>query len=433
MFKQLKLVIIALAGLIILASATLVFSPVIRDGLLYRLDGLRTRIKYIVDPPSKVVFIPADQQAQLEQIVQQTLSALTPTATASPSPTIALTPEPTSEPTITPTPLPGKVILEGINFQSQRYMWNYCAPANLAMALSYWGWKGDRLTTGPWLKPYGEDKNVMPYEMQAYVEEETDLKAVVRVGGDLDMIKSLIAAGYPVLVEKGEILHGEYGPGSTGWMGHYMVFNGYDDSGKFLIAQDSLAGPDQEYAYDFLETDWRAFNYIYMIIYPADQENEVYEILGPQTDEKANFEYAALKASNEVMGLSGSDKFFALYNRGTSLVELQDYGGAAIIYDEAFLLYADIPEADRPYRALWYQTGPYKAYYYTGRYWNVINLATLTLDTMTKPTLEESYYWRARAELALGDTAGAYKDLNEALKYHEGFEPAKQLLAEMGY
>ena len=39
--------------------------------------------------------------------------------------------------------------------------------------------------------------------------------------------------------------------------------------------------------------------------------------------------YAALKASNEVMGLSGRDKFFALYNRGTNLVELQDYGGAA--------------------------------------------------------------------------------------------------------
>ncbi len=102
-----------------------------------------------------------------------------------------------------------------------------------------------------------------------------------------------------------------------------------------------------------------------MVIYPPDKEAEVMQILGPQADETANYNYAALKASNEVMGLSGRDKFFALYNRGTNLVELQDYGGAALMYDEAFNLYPDIPEADRPYRALWYQTGPYKAYYYT--------------------------------------------------------------------
>ena len=103
-------------------------------------------------------------------------------------------------------------------------MWNYCAPANLAMALSFWGWEGDRMTTGHWLKPYSEDKNVMPYEMKDYVDSQTDLKAVIRVGGDLEMIKAFIAAGFPVVVEKGEVLHGEYGPGSTGWMGHYMVF-----------------------------------------------------------------------------------------------------------------------------------------------------------------------------------------------------------------
>jgi hypothetical protein len=140
-------------------------------------------------------------------------------------------------------------------------------------------------------------------------------------------------------------------------MGHYMVFNGYDDAGKFLVAQDSLAGPDQEYPYETLETDWRAFNYVYMVIYPPEKEADVMRILGPQADEKSNYEYAALKASNEVMGLSGREKFFALYNRGTNLVELQDYGGASQIYDEAFLsdwalqgvlLHRSLLERDQP-------------------------------------------------------------------------------------
>ncbi len=300
------------------------------------------------------------------------------------------------------------------------------------MALSYWGWKGDRLDTGRWMKPYGKDKNVMPYEMQAYTEEVAGLRSVVRVGGNLTLIKDFIANGFPVLIEKSEVLHGEYGPGSTGWMGHYMVFNGYDDAKQILIGQDSLTGPDAEFPYSQLENDWRGFNYIYLVVYPAEKEETVFKLLGDQLDEKANYEFAGLIAANEVMGLSGRDQFFAYFNRGTNLVALQDYSTAAAMYDEAYAIYPNIPEDDRPYRAVWYQTGPYYAYYFTGRYWDVINLATTTLDAMSEPILEESYYWRARAELALGDTVGAQKDLRLALKYHEGFAPAEQLLADMG-
>lgn len=416
---------------VLFAAAMLV--PRLRESITYRWDAFRVQVKYLLNPPEKAVFIPADQQAEVARAVQATLNALTPSPTVTPSPTIELTPMPSPTPTVTPTPLPGRVKLEGIRYQSQRYMWNYCAPANLAMALSYWGWQGDRTTTGKWLKPFSEDKNVMPYEMVDYVEEEAGLKAVIRYGGDAQVLKDFIAAGFPVLLETGEVLHGEYGPGSTGWLGHYMVFSGYDDAAEAFIVQDSLVGADQEYLYGNLVTDWRSFNYVYIVIYPADREAEVFTLLGSQADEQANHEYAALKASNEVMGLEGRDRFFALFNRGSSLVELQDFGGAAMIFDEAFTLYPEIAVDERPYRMVWYNTSPYKAYYYSGLYWNVINLATTTLDAMAEGTLEESFYWRARAELALGDTAGAYKDLKQALKYHAGFTLAEQLLAEMGY
>jgi tetratricopeptide (TPR) repeat protein len=181
-----------------------------------------------------------------------------------------------------------------------------------------------------------------------------------------------------------------------------------------------------------LEDDWRGFNGTYIVIFPPQDEQKIMDLLGDQADEKANYEYAALKAANEVLGLSGRDQFFAYYNRGTNLVDLQDYAGAAAAYDAAFAVYAAIPEDDRPYRALWYQTGPYFAYYFTQRYWDVISLANTTLDTMSEPILEESYYWRARANLALGDTVGAEKDLKLALKYHEGFTPALDLLTELG-
>ena len=121
-------------------------------------------------------------------------------------------------------------MLTGILHQYQ--MWNNCGPANLAMALSFWGWKGDQRDTAAFLKPNQRDKNVMPYEMEAYVEQETDLEAVVRVGGDLQTLKALIAAGLPVIVEKGF-----EGVGFDGWMGHYQVVSGYDDAkGVFYCA-----------------------------------------------------------------------------------------------------------------------------------------------------------------------------------------------------
>ena len=43
--------------------------------------------------------------------------------------------------------------------------------------------------------------------------------------------------------------------------------------------------------------------------------------------------------------------------------------------------------------------------------------------------LEESYYWRAMAEAALGATGDAIEDLKLALEYHAGFQPALDELA----
>ena len=156
-------------------------------------------------------------------------------------------------------------------------------------------------------------------------------------------------------------------------------------------------------------------------------------LLGSDADEKFNYESAALKASNEVYGLGGIDQYFAWFNRGTSLMRLQDFGGAAIAYDEAFDLYPTIPEDERPWRMLWYQTGPYFAYFYTQRFWDVLYLADGTLNAMqSERNLEESYYWRAMAKAALGDTQGATQDFLSSLEYHEGFEPAIYQLDLLG-
>jgi tetratricopeptide (TPR) repeat protein len=268
--------------------------------------------------------------------------------------------------------------------------------------------------------------------MAEFVTTQTELDIVVRVGGDLNLLKTFLAAGYPVLIEKGF-----EGPGFEGWMGHYEVVNGYDDSVSRFIVQDSYEGPDRVIPYENLEAQWHAFNYTYLVTFPVDKRSEVERILteitqGEQADPQANFMYALQKAQAETLTLQGRDLYFAYFNLGTNLVALKDYGGAATAYDAAFANYVTIPEEARPWRMLWYQTGPYFAYYYTGRYEDVINLATTTLTAMSEPVLEETYYWRGLAYLALGDQEAAVADFKRSAQVHPGFIPAVEQLQALG-
>jgi hypothetical protein len=415
-----------LAALVLLGLLLVVYNlPFVQDRVGWRVSELRARIKYALSPPEHAVFTP---DPTLQAMVQTTLAALTPTATLTPTAGPTLPPTVTPTPTIEPTPVPSSVQLRGVRHEYQK--WNNCGPANLAMALSFWGWQGDQRQTAAYLKPNPRDKNVMPYEMAGFVQDETDLRVVIRVGGDLDLLKRLVAAGFPVIVEKG--FEGE---GFDGWMGHYEVITGYDDVRQRVTAQDSYIMPDLPVSYADLLAYWRAFNYTYLVIYPADREPDVLTVLGPQADEAANSQAAAQKASDEIFASTGRDQFFAWFNRGSSLVRLQDYAGAAQAFDEAYAIDAQLAVSDpehRPWRMLWYQTGPYFAYFFTGRYGDVISLATQTLVNASEPTLEESWYWRARARAATGDSAGAVDDLRTSLQYHEGFAPSLELLQALG-
>jgi len=409
-FASLLLVVLA-----ILASNI----PFVHDRLSWRLTVLQAEIKYALFPPEEAIFTPGASE-------NNTQLAATPT----PSPQPSLTPAPTeppelfSTPSQTPTSLPETVMLGGVVHEYQKY--NNCGPANLSMALSFWGWKGDQRDTAAVMKPNPEDKNVMPYEMEDFVESHTSLRAIVRVGGDLELIKSMVAAGFPTLIEIG------YEPPDKDWMGHYELITGYDDTLGRLIVQDTYIMADFPIPYEEVITYWRHFNSIYIVLYPPESEAWVMELLGPHADEIANYQYAAQIASDEIVTRSGRDLYFAWFNRGTNLMYLQDYAGAAEAYDQAFQIYATLDPAIRPWRMLWYQTGPYFAYYFSGRYYDVINLADNVLTNMDKPIHEESFYWRALAKEALGDVEGAIADLRSSLQVHPDFEPSLQQLERLG-
>ena len=372
---------------------------------MYRVDMLETRIRAVLYPPQRQLFVPQDEVAM---VVNATLAAMnatpTPTQTATPSitpthPPDLPTPTPTftPKPTITPTPLPTVVALKGVRYYDQHAAWNYCAPATLAMELSYWGWKGTREDVGTYVKPFSEDKNVMPYELANYVEEKTKLGVIVRPGGTLNLLKALTAGGFPVMIEKGAFIE-ESATKLTTWMGHYAVVSGYSEPTSQFITQDSYYRADYTVTYADLEAGWRAFNYIFLIVYAPEQKEKLFSILGPYADENAAYKIAMKTASDEYAKMLSLDRFFALYNYGTSLNHFEDYGGAAKAYDEALLkLYPNLnmPQEKLPFRMLWYQTGPYFTYFYLGRYYDVISLATETIDTADKrtgkPYIEESF------------------------------------------
>lgn len=216
-------------------------------------------------------------------------------------------------------------------------------------------------------------------------------------------------------------------------MGHYAVLNGYDDTKEEFISQDSYFKPDFPVKYEKLLHEWRSFNYVFIVIYSADQEVNLFNVLDEYADDHNADQIAYQRANQEIYEFQGVDLFYAWFNRGTSMVQLQDYVGAAASYDQAFEIYSQLPEKDRPWRMMWYQTGPYFAYYYSGRYQDVINLTTQTINKAAEPYLEENFYWRALAYVAIGNTTQALEDLNESLEYHPNFLPSVQLLRQLGY
>ena len=407
--------------------------PGIRERIMWRVDRLWLRVLYAINPPEETIFIP--NTTNQENTPETDITGLpTPTQfflTSTPTPAEANETTPTAQ----PTEIPASFANSGFKYFNQHGVWNYCAPSNLAMALSFWGWPGDRLDVGHYVKPVDNDMNVMPYELADYVNTQTQFKAIVRVAGTIDLLKQLIAAGFPVVVEKGTIIQSTY-TGQDEWMGHYSYVTGYDDAMQQFITQDSYYTPDYIVPYSLMEEEWQSFNYVFLVVYPQDKETQVLNLLGELRDETRSYQIALERASNEIYNKTGIQVFFAWYNRGSSLVNMQDYSGAAEAYDSAFQALADMPEADVPKKILhvvWYETGPYFAYYYTGRYQDVIDLATQAMSLATSvPYLEESFYWRALARFALGQNADATADLCKSLEYHPNFNPSLAAMNSFG-
>jgi hypothetical protein len=391
--------LVALIGVLFLAVLVYQLPPV-NERLSWRMDIAQTYLRNLISPAGE---LPTPQTSPL------------PINKSMPSPTPR--PSPVSIITITPTPsqipLPASVILTPPKWERQGM--NNCGPASLSMYLHYYGWEGNQYDISKMIKPAQEDRNVNVEELAYYARTHVGwLSVQYRVGGTINLLKQLLVAGYPMMIEEGFRL-----PSPPAWFNddlwsaHYLLITGYDDVAGVFIGQDSYHGPDQKVLYESLDKNWQLFNRVYILLYPLDQENTIKAILGPDWNPDINRQNALATAQTEAQ--ANPDNPFPWFNQGTNLVYFERYTDATAAFDKA-------RELGLPQRMLRYQFGPFIADFQAGRYDDLLELTKYALKRT--PNSEEALLWQGWALYRLGKVAEARIYFKTALDANRYFSDA---------
>lgn len=397
------LIIIGLA----LIGVTAYQVPSVKARLSWRVDIAMTYLRGVIYPV-KPFPTPA------ESIILPT-QAFTSTPTGPPTlvpdqatATIAAT----ATPQLSPTPIPAKVELPSPLWEQQGA--NNCGPATLAIYLHYYGWEGNQDNIAQVVKPLEEDRNVNPEELVYFIRTHAGwLNAEFRVGGDLTLLKQLVAAGFPVMIEESFYFDTPYWPNDDLWAAHYLLVTGYDDSAQTFTGQDSFHGPNQVIAYSILDSYWQIFNRVYLLVYPPAQEGVLKSILGDNWDPDLNRQHALDVAQSETQ--SEPRNAFTWFNLGSNLVYFERYSEAASAYDTARNL-------GLPQRMLRYQFGPFFAYFHAAMTTELLAVTEYALERT--PNSEEARLWHGWALYRMGKKLEAVADWQKALEAHPNYQDA---------
>ena len=461
-FRSPRLLIVAILAVLAAGALTILLTGLVHYGGLVNLE-LRVRSAVAAHRPLPAALLPAVTPMRDPGAPRWDPALIPPSATPRP-PTPAATPLPlplslplgtamveapavepvaattaplvvqalpaaTAAPADAPAPLPTAVALTGLRHAWQT--WNNCGPATLATNLSYYGGTLDQAAIGAVLRRSPDDKNVSPEELAAFAQAQ-GMQAIVRVNGSASLLRALVAAGYPVLIETW--LEEQPNDG----MGHYRLITGYDDAAQAWIAYDSyvssglvqggakdgsVAGDYRGIYFPYAQAAawWKVFNYTYVLVYPPAAAANVQAILGAAFE--GGGQWAAAEATARAELAANPGDAFAWFNLGSSLWAQNRAAQAADAFDQARAL-------GLPWRMLWYQFAPFAAYSAVGRHQDVVTLADATLANTD--SVEEIYYWKARALAAQGDSAGARAALDRALALYPGYGDAATLRAAIG-
>jgi tetratricopeptide (TPR) repeat protein len=401
------------AAVMLMLGVIIVQIPAVQSRLDWRVFRVSAYVNGILHPIGPIPTAIPNRTGFASQIVPTTASTQIPTATASP----------TQSPTAVP-PLPSQVSLPAPAFEDETKFPNNCGPATLTMALRMYGWTGDQFSISNVIKPVRGDRNVNPDELRWWVLNNPGglgLKAEYRVNGNITLLKGLLAAGFPVIIEETFTYDTPYWPNDDLWAAHYVLLTGYDDSKAEFTIQDAFHGPNLTVSYTKLEKDWEPFNHMYFLVYTSDEEAKLSSLLGSDWDADTNRQNALI--ATQAATISNPKDAFAWFDYGSNLVYFERYAEAKPAYDTA-------RSVGLPQRMFRYQFGPFISDFFTN---HTDDLLTITQDTLnmaysqenvfTKGQYysEEAWLWRGYALQRTGDLKGANEAWKNAIAIHPNY------------
>ena len=403
MFKITPIKVFLTILVLVLIAGILYWLPPINRRLSWRVELAESYLRGVVNPVKELpTSLPQPRVVVTSRPTETPDTVFTPTPTPGPTPTA----------TPSPTPLPQSVNLTAPAWEKQDP--NNCGPATLTMYLRYYGWEGDQTDIAELLKPISQDRNVNVEEIIYYARTRAGwLNVEYRVGGDLEVLKKLLAAGIPVMIEESFHFAETYWPNDDHWAAHYNLLTGYDEAAQTFTSQDSFYGANQVVSYDRTTEYWKSFNYVYIILYPPAQDETVRAILGEDWDVDINRQNALDKALEQTR--ENTQDAFAWFNLGTNYVYFERYAEAAQAYDQARAI-------GLPQRMLRYQFGPFFAYFNTGRMEDLHALVDYALGRT--PNAEEALLWRGWAYYREGDIGAAEASFRQALDVNPNYQDA---------
>jgi hypothetical protein len=405
--------LMTLAG-IALVTVIIYNLPPVHERFAWRVELITTYIRMSINP---VGAMPTPIAQNTDPIITSPSPSPTLVNTPTPAPT---QPGPTPTATASPTPIPASFQLPAPAYEKQGP--NECGPTTLAIYLHYYGWTGTKDDISAVVKPSIDDRNVNVEELVYFVSTHAGwLTAKFRVGGDLTLLKNLIAGGFPVMIEESFYDDQSYWPGDDLWAAHYFLVTGYDDAAQTFTGQDSFRGPNRVVPYKTLDEYWHVFNRVYILAYKPPEEAALKSILGAQWDPDANRQHALEVAQAETQ--ANPKDAFAWFNVGSNLVYFEQYAEAGHAYDTA-------RQIGLPQRMLRYQFGPFIAYFHAARYDDLLAVTGYILKNT--PNSEEAHLWHGWGLYRKGDTAGAINDFQIAVKDHPGYQDALYALNFVG-
>ena len=182
--------------------------------------------------------------------------------------------------------------------------WNNCGPASVVMALSNLGIDVTQEVARLALRGPDVSRGMPAQNVSPWVGEQFGLKAVVRTNGTRELVRTLVANGFPVIV--------------TQWLydapsriAHYRVVRGYDDATGVFVVNDPMRGASVALPYAWFDTSWQVFLYRYLVIYRPADETRVRAIVGPDWDDSVMRAHMYARAQVET-AQGGHDAWLAL-------------------------------------------------------------------------------------------------------------------------